>query len=915
MNKRFKKIAAIAACAVLASSMASTFTGCIPGATHNYSQEQLRVNVNDENRLTWKNGLELVCNIGYETSSDTAISFTSQNSLTPAGTELVLPDGKTYSQGDLKPAWQALEDKLHVQFIDEYVPAKSDDSIDKLITDTNDERLYTDENGNLVSDETHCLWDYDIITGSCAAIQSAQATSPEAKFLDLSLYLDYMPNYKAFLNDNPLIYLSLITDTDTGAMYYAPYFDGNDDIEKYTMIQKSWAYKLLDVDYTDVGEAEDDTTTFKEQAEMKNSGQSNISTKSTVAGDNVVIDGTRSFITSFMGTTGRTRIEVISPTDPRMRNKDYVYVDYSNALEAATDDSTPLGKSIKQAAGMAYTGNSGNIVDLQNFVINETHGEVTGLQLVSILQNYIDAAYLTSTGAPYYSKERRLARSDIFCGVSAAWDVDLLAAMSRCVVTGLDLLGNSVSSMQSVSDLFALGGRSSFTQRIADMYALAGELYGVRGLESRYEFTYIDADGTVRDARENTATWEAMNRLSAFAKEGLLYTGDVKGTDRSVYSTKSENIGPVYFLEHDYVQTQTLYQMRLDPEISMGTYMIPADYEFSPIITAVSRWNDGSGAEDNFKVMRFSESWRSVKNTGFAIPYQSVSNNPERLSAVLAFIDLFFSKDGQILMSYGPQSESGNESPDGWWYAEELAEYDLTDTTKFRKIADKTNYLEAQYENIDGTCFVYNGKAYVGLDYAGRQIPIMTDDNINCFKGKGFGGHDPISSYTLNYTNYARKVIGSALPIGNKDQGFEYQCTAECGLEGADVVGAALNKAGVIKHVYQQLENSENSLWYVIMPTLLPLSTEASETLKEDGQKAIDGLFKNSSSEARNALVRVMYNGFANGTLDGTTPIPSSAQGIVDMLNGLGMSVRTKNVDDAWQKLRGYYEAHIKQHV
>lgn len=907
MKSKFVKIAALGLSLAVAASTASLFTGCIPGVKTDYSQKVLKVNLDSEGRLYWRNNTELKCNIGYETKNDTAISFSTQNNLTNTGAEVTLPDGKVYTDGDLKPAWSALEEKLKLKLTDSYVPLKSDASINSLITDEDDEKIYRDENGNLVSDEANCLWDFDIITGSCAAIQNVQGVSDKAKFLDLSLYLDYMPNYREFLNRNPLIYLSLVTDTKTGAMYYAPYFDGNDDVEKYTIIQKSWAEKLLDAEDYDAVE----TKSFKQQADAKNAAQTSISTKSSQTGDNVVIDGTASSITSFMGTSGRWQIDVIDPSDSRMSKVVKVTVNYDNALRAARDDEqSPLYQAILEAAGKPYSGESGNIVDLQNFVINETHGEVKGAQLLKILQNYIDVTYTSSRdNQPFYS-QKGLKRSDIFCGASAAWDVDILAAFGRCVVTCMELLGDSVSQMQTESELYAFGGRSSFTQRIADMYAFAGELYGVRGLESRYEFTYINEEGKVCDARENPAAWEAMNNLSRFAREGLMYTGDAVGTDRSVYSTKSTNRGPVYFLEHDYVQTQTLYQMRLEEDVAKGTYQIQDDYNFSPIITAVSRWNDG-----NQRIMRFTESWRSVKNTGFCVPYQSVSDNPERLSAILAFIDYFFSEDGQILMTYGPQSTNGNENPNGWWYAEEDTTADLTDNRKFRKISDATYYLDAQYQSLDGTCFVYEGKVYKGLDYAGRSIPILTDDNINCFKGKTFGGDHTIGAYTLNYTDYARKVIGSALPIGNKDQGFEYQCTSQCGLEGASIVDAAINKAGIIKHTYLQVDNPEHNLWYVIMPTLLPLSSEASEFLKGDNQKAIDALFVNNSSTPRNSFVRVMYNGFSNGTFDGSASMPSNAEGVLALLEDLDMSARTGYVDEAWQRLYLYYDANIKDKV
>lgn len=919
---KIKKLAAVALCAAVATSVAVPMAGCIPGTSQRHSQEMLKVSLDKNGQLQWASGTEIVCDIGYETSTETAISFTEANALTPNGnSRQVLPDGNEYKQGDLKPAWAALEDQLKVKLVDKYQPLKSDASINTLIADTNDEKLKWDDNKKQwYTDGGYCLWDFDIITGSCAAIQKVQAAGKEAKFLDLSLYLDYMPNYKSFLESNPIIYLSLTSDTETGAMYYAPYFDGNDDIEKYCLMQKTWAEKLLDEEYDD-----EYTDTFAKQAADKQNfdGDETFTTKSEEAGDSVTIDGTKSYIEPFMGKTGSWRVDVIKRGEDSMDKTEKITVNYDKALEAAKTSGTPLYEAINDAAGKPYTGTSGNIVDLQNFAINQTHGEVSGLQLLKILQAYIDVAYRTDDGLPFYSSIEGIKRSDVFCGSTAAWDVDLLAAMSRCVVTCSSLLNESISSRQSASEVYALGGRSSYTQRISDMYALAGELYGVRGLESRYEFTYMDSDGKVHDAREDEAAWEAMDRMSDFAKEGLLYTGFTKNTDRSVYSNTAKNgQAPVYFLEHDYVQTQTLYQMKQqvgDVSTDLG---IPEDYNFSPVITPVSQWQDGSkdgNGNLETKYMRFTESWRSVKNTGFCIPYQSVSGNPERLSAVLAFIDFFFSPDGQILMTYGPRSENGNVNPDGWWYAERVPDQQLLkDSRLFKSVAPQTNYLSAQYQSLSDEYFVYDGVIYKGISYSGRSIPIITTDNKNCFMNKRYGDQNPLGRYTLSYTDYARKVIGSTLPIGNKDQGFEYQCTADCGLSGANVVDAAINKAGIIKHLYQQIDNKEQNLWYVIMPTLLPLSSSASSDLAGDKQSDLAALFKNDSSVSRNAFVRVMYNGFGGSSYlnysskaeeaDKNIAMPTSSSAVVGKMHDLGITARTGYVDDAWSRLYSFYK-------
>ncbi len=48
------------------------------------------------------------------------------------------------------------------------------------------------------------------------------------------------------------------------------------------------------------------------------------------------------------------------------------------------------------------------------------------------------------------------------------------------------------------------------------MVRLASQLYGVRGADSRYEYTYIDKDGKLQDARNSEEFFAACARLNNF---------------------------------------------------------------------------------------------------------------------------------------------------------------------------------------------------------------------------------------------------------------------------------------------------------------------------------------------------------------------------------------------------------------
>lgn len=810
-------------------------------------------NENGEVELTYAAGTELRINMGNQNSSHPASISFQPNEL---GATVTLPDGKEYNRGNLKPAWQALSDELDIKFTDVF----QNRSGDNQITQAN-------EQGEMAN--------YDLISASAAAM-----TQNTGLLVNLTDYLDYMPNYKAFLDANPAIYYSLTSNTSNGAMYYAPYFDGFNDIEKYVLAEKTWINTLLNASDADLARA---TTTYAAQAASK-----------TASNTELTLDGTRASVTSYMGTTGSYSVEATSADDDNTLGT--ATVNYDAAL-AAAQSSNGLGAAIQAAKGSAYSGASGNIVDIMNDVINSTNGNVNGGQLLKILQEYIDVAY-TLDGEAYED------RADVFNSISACWDVDLLVALSRCAVTCGDLIGATTDAQKA--NIYGVSGRQGTTQRRVDLIAFVGELYGVRGLESRYEYTYVDATGHIRDARQNTESYDAMVAFSALAKEGLLYTGTV-----NVDANRDFSEGPSTLFMHDYSQTQTTTGFSSDT------------YNVAPILTPVSNWDtDDNGEKDT--IMRFTESWRSVKNTGFCISLQGVQGNADRLSAALKFIDYLFSNDGQLLMTYGPMDTTGNSSnPDGWWYGNE-ADVDIDEVAEVVKAAtvNQQNYIAStQYQikdEYEGQYFIYKGTVYTSTVPYSRAVPIMTTANQNFFLGQSVNGFtlgtSPLDGMgcATNYTNYARWVVGTTLPLGNKDQGFEYQCTADCALEGAAIVSQALVN-GAIKHVALNVTANQGT-WYLIAPTAYALTTANQSTMTNTEQTLISGTyFLNSSStnQRTNLYLDYMFYGYDTSKYIGGSQtagnLRASAQATIDWLNDAGLQTRINILSVAWNRICSYY--------
>lgn len=691
---------------------------------------------------------------------------------------ITLPDGKQYTSTSLKPTWAALQSKLGdngVTIVDAWSVASK--KVETAMTST-----------------TQSLGDRDIITDGAKTINDNSSL-----FLDLSNYLDEMPNYKQFLEENPIVRLSLTSNTETGAMYVAPYFDGYDDIEKYDLFKTNWVEALLD--NTTGG---DTTTTFKSHIEAKNTA------------NGTTLATTYSSIEPYMGRTGSWSVDVMDNDGEKV--EDGITVNYDKALAAAKDESSALGAAIKDAAGHVFDGTSGNIVDLMNFAINYTEGNVTGAKLLKILQEYVKVAYYVgNTDTSFYTRTG-YNLSDVFVGNSAAWDVDLYAALGRCLVTNPSLLksgskGNTIGGANAtpLSNLYLTSGRQSNMQRMVDVTGLVGELYGLRGIEGYNIYSYIDANGELQDVRRDYESYEAFNAFSKFYAEGLVFAGGASGNGEvSFYKEGSVEV----LSYHDYVNTQTPagYQVQGDIE---GAYEIESDYYLTPVVTPVSKWNTSSSYDSetylpkDTEIMRMVNSWRSVKDTGFAVPLAAVQNNPEKLAAVLDFIDYLFSDDGQLTMSYGPKADSA-DSANGFWYNREATAAEIA----------------------AGTCFEYEGKMlYSETMYRGKYVPTVTEKVKDLYVGEEVNGlkiDGTNSSWSTNcarsYTDFARYVIGSALPLGNKQQSFEYQMTSEMGKTGAAVVDAALS-CGVIRHPYPSLTNEYNNSFYTLVPTVLPFTS------------------------------------------------------------------------------------------
>ncbi len=222
-----------------------------------------------------------------------------------AGEGITLADGQTYHTGDLKPTWVEVQNRLGMVFEDKYQGNSA----------TNELKFWIEK-----------LDEVDMVSGNATSLNEYGVAG---KFVNLADYLDLMPNFKAYLDANPIVRMSITGDTETGAIYFSPYFDGVSDIERMPLMRTDWVEKLLN------GEGKFTATasgTLKSAA-----------------------------YTPYMPTSGKVEIEVV---------------------KADGSDVETIAKDYDAA---------GNIIEKMNAAL--AAGIVDGVQAVNMLRTYIDEAY------------------------------------------------------------------------------------------------------------------------------------------------------------------------------------------------------------------------------------------------------------------------------------------------------------------------------------------------------------------------------------------------------------------------------------------------------------------------------------------------------------------------------------------
>lgn len=654
--------------------------------------------------------VELKLSVNYQ-NEKTGMKYQLDNEYsTPAGTQV--------KKGDWKPVWKTLQSELNFTIND--VTPEAGKAVDKFKNDWATDQFADMACGN-VSDITK-----QSVTGGT--------------ILNIEEYMEYLPNFSAFLEENPIVRQSITTTkygtTDETGIYYFPYFDGFADLEKMTLVRADWVRKLLDDELVE-------------------------------------------------GVDTNAGIWTTNEYTPKVADKSYS-VTVPESLE------TTGTKTINKAEVT-------NIIEQQNAL---AAADRTGDKMAKQLRDYIDAKY-----GNQFAK-----RSDLFLGVDSCYDADEMVALMRVVrVSPARLTGNAAI------EVVPFVPREYNNQRIADMYRWAGQLWGVRGVESRMGYLYIDAEGAIQDARGDAKLADVLENLNALYDEGLILKNFQSKAGYGVTDGKyaqsivvGGNAAYAGFMEYDYSQTQGVWN---DKPGSVAT----EGYDFRPILGGVAKWDDGDEATNYF---HFTESWRSVKTQAWCLN-ANLANDEAKLLRALALADYFYSEEGHVLNSFGPESE---------------------------------------------------GYTSGVINYQGREVPKFTDATLAQLNDPNIGAG--------SYTNYLRQFVGATLPVGYiKEQGMEYQCTSANAMNGLTIINKAI-EVGTYKHV--ECAMTENP-FFTIVPSAMSLSSGDATIVSElEASDKLGLINSNGSTSTWNLWDDYVMYGF--GGTKGEAKLETKAQ-YLEMIN------------------------------
>lgn len=359
----------------------------------------------------------------------------------------------------------------------------------------------------------------------------------------------------------------------------------------------------------------------------------------------------------------------------------------------------------------------------------ENGGTVTPMEGVNItkktnqniieLQNNLDVKNgetLTKTMIQYIADNYDYEKpSQLFLGEKAAYDMDELIALMRCIKANPIYL--TEGRADAVWPLFTRHSKYREDLVRMAMYFNGAKVHG----SDSYPATWgIDKDGKVFYTYSTPEMYEALCYLSDMEAEGLIYSDCYDLSDKSnfrstLWGTDSGDAPSFGFLTYDWIASCTADNLNKDTVV-----VLP------PVAKINGVWQ------------YYIDNGRAIKPDGWAISV--AGSNDEQIQRACTLFDYYFTKEGHVVQNYGlPDNLVENETytgPDGVEYPQ---------------------FNEWMYEKVDEMA---KGDVSVFLrDFMGGLMPIGYQKEIGFeyqnTSERGFKGWELMQNSTTGFANYA----------------------------------------------------------------------------------------------------------------------------------------------------------------
>ena len=421
--------------------------------------------------------------------------------------------------------------------------------------------------------------------------------------LALDTYIENgkMPNFKAYLDKNPDVEKMI---TKSGHIYYTPYFDGQDDIERMFIMDTSITKKVLD-------------STSGWDVNTTNGGAN--------PSANVVQGG---FYQPFI-------------------NAEFNYPDKETKVKVLFEN------TVKEVTIFQTT----NIIKQQNELLASG---CTGQQLAKQFIDYFNVAYKDLVDNGYYEKP-----SDLFVSDSATYNADELIALMRVVKANPGMITGDENG--EIQTFFPRAASNNRIDNIYDLAQIWG-IQGVDGESGNFYVGGDKKVHALETTKASYDALEYLSQIYDEHLILQDFYTDPNDTGRKTgfldqYYKKIKDNSSYGFMMYDYSAANCAAN---DMSDGIGTKSearkngFDENYEckgITAILAPLTYWATGEGwtPDDDITsrtgktLTRYYESNRALKDASWAIP--ASADNPD---GAVRLMDIMFSDLGQMINNYGP---------------------------------------------------------------------------------------------------------------------------------------------------------------------------------------------------------------------------------------------------------------------